>query len=87
MHEQPELIKEVFARFGTAYYESEVLHRVLCNVCALATFEDPKSVLNAIIWRIVFGLRDNYLMFNRREILQLQYELTELTDFLRALIR
>lgn len=97
MHEQSELIKEVFARFGTAYYESEVLHRGLCNVYASATFDDPKSVtrprlqeklsyaysltlgqiikeskhlfpthiqvqltkhyLNAIIWRIVFGLR------------------------------
>lgn len=44
MDEQSELIKEIFARFGTAYYESEVLHRGLCNVYALATFETPESV-------------------------------------------
>ena len=44
MDEQSELIKEVFARFGTAYYESEVLHRGLCNIYALATFETPESV-------------------------------------------
>jgi hypothetical protein len=42
--EQSELIKEVFARFGTAYYESEVLHRGLCNIYALATFDKPESV-------------------------------------------
>jgi hypothetical protein len=39
-----ELIKEVFARFGTAYYESEVLHRGLCNIYALATFDKPENV-------------------------------------------
>jgi len=44
MDEQSELIKEIFARFGTAYYESEVLHRGLCNIYALATFETPESV-------------------------------------------
>jgi len=44
MDEQSELIKEMFARFGTAYYESEVLHRGLCNVYALATFETPESI-------------------------------------------
>lgn len=44
MDEQSELIKEVFARFGTAYYESEVLHRGLCNIYALATFDKPESV-------------------------------------------
>jgi hypothetical protein len=44
MDEQSELIKEMFARFGTAYYESEVLHRGLCNIYALATFEIPENV-------------------------------------------
>lgn len=44
MDEQLELIKEVFARFGTAYYESELLHRGLCSVYALATFDNPESV-------------------------------------------
>ena len=44
MDEKSELIKEVFARFGTAYYESEVLHRGLCSVYALATFDKPESV-------------------------------------------
>lgn len=44
MDEQSELIKEVFARFGAAYYESEVLHRGLCNIYALATFDKPESV-------------------------------------------
>jgi hypothetical protein len=44
MDEQSELVKEVFAGFGTAYYESEVLHRSLCHVYALATFETPESV-------------------------------------------
>lgn len=34
-----ELIKEVFANFGSAYYHSEVLHKGLCNVYVLMTFE------------------------------------------------
>jgi hypothetical protein len=49
MDQQSELIKEVFARFGTAYYESEVLHRGLCNIYALATFDKPESVTRARI--------------------------------------
>ncbi len=44
MDEQSELIKEVFARFGAAYFESEVLHRGLCSIHALATFEIPECV-------------------------------------------
>lgn len=46
MPEEPseEEIKEVYARFGLAYYFSEVLHRGLCNVYALAPFEDEKDV-------------------------------------------
>lgn len=39
-----ELIKEVYARFGLAYYLGEVLHRGLCNVYALLTFESPKEI-------------------------------------------
>ncbi len=44
MDEQSELIKEVFAWFGTAYYHSEVLHRGLCNIYALSTFDKPESI-------------------------------------------
>ena len=39
-----ELIKEVFARFGTAYYESECLYRGPCNLCVLATFEGKSDI-------------------------------------------
>jgi len=44
MDNQSELIKEVFAQFGAAYFESEVLHRGLCNVYALASFDKPESI-------------------------------------------
>jgi|WetSurMetagenome_2_1015567.scaffolds.fasta_scaffold36777_1 hypothetical protein len=44
MEIQEELIKEVFARFGSAYYHSEVLHRGLCNIYALATFQKAEDV-------------------------------------------
>jgi hypothetical protein len=43
MDKQSELIKEVFTRFGIAYYESEVLHRGLCNIYTLATFDKPEN--------------------------------------------
>jgi hypothetical protein len=41
MPEEPseEEVKEVYARFGLAYYFSEVLHRALCNAYVLAPFE------------------------------------------------
>jgi len=39
-----ELIKEVFARFGTAYYESECLYRGLCNLYVLATFKSKSDI-------------------------------------------
>lgn len=39
-----DLIKEVYARFGLAYYLGEVLHRGLCNVYALLSFEKPKDI-------------------------------------------
>ena len=45
MEVQAELIKEVFARFGAAYYHSEVLHRGLCNVYALATFNRAEDII------------------------------------------
>jgi hypothetical protein len=38
-----ELIREVYAQFGLAYYFSECLHRELCNVYALLTFKDSKD--------------------------------------------
>jgi len=39
-----ELLKEVFAHFGAAYYHSEVLHKGLCNAYATMTFEDPHDI-------------------------------------------
>jgi hypothetical protein len=39
-----ELIKEVYAHFGLAYYLGEVLHRGLCNTYALLSFEKPKDI-------------------------------------------
>jgi hypothetical protein len=44
MEGQEELIKEVFAQFGAAYYQSEVLHRGLCNIYALATFDKADDI-------------------------------------------
>ena len=44
MEDQEDLIKEVFAQFGAAYYHSEVLHRGLCNIYALATFDKVEDV-------------------------------------------
>jgi hypothetical protein len=44
MEAQEELIKEVFAQFGAAYYHSEVLHRGLCNFYALATFDKVEDI-------------------------------------------
>jgi|LSQX01.2.fsa_nt_gb hypothetical protein len=44
MDEKSELIKEVFTRFGTAYFESEVLHRGLCNIYVFTTFDKPESI-------------------------------------------
>lgn len=47
MDEFSELTKEIFARYGLAYYESEVLHRGLCNFYVLATFKNPESITRA----------------------------------------
>lgn len=44
MEDLSELIKEVFARFGTAYFESEVLHRSLCIIYALGSFDKSESI-------------------------------------------
>ena len=46
LYEEPdeELIKEVYARFGLAYYHSECLHRELCHIYVFASFQDPKDV-------------------------------------------
>ena len=44
METQEQLVKEVFAQFGAAYYHSEVLHRGLCNIYALATFEKAEDI-------------------------------------------
>jgi hypothetical protein len=39
-----ELIREVYARFGAAYYFSEVLHRGLSNAYVIAPFAKPDGV-------------------------------------------
>jgi hypothetical protein len=39
-----ESIKEVYARFGLAYYHSEVLHRGLCVLYALMSFEKGEDI-------------------------------------------
>jgi hypothetical protein len=39
-----ELIREVYARFGAAYYFSEVLHRGLSNAYVIAPFEKSEGV-------------------------------------------
>jgi hypothetical protein len=43
MNEEPDddLIREVYARFGLAYYESECLHRSLCIALAWSTLPPP----------------------------------------------
>jgi hypothetical protein len=44
MNKESDIIKEVYARFGLAYYQSEVLHRGLCNIYALASFDSLESI-------------------------------------------
>lgn len=45
MDSQGELLtKEVFARFGLAYYESEVLHRGLCHIYVFCTFASKTDI-------------------------------------------
>jgi len=44
MNNEIELTKEVFAQFGRAYCQSEVLHRGLCIVYALATFDKAENI-------------------------------------------
>src|SRR5258708_6043151 len=39
-----ELIKEVYAAFGLAYYYSEVIHRGLCNIFTFVTFDTPNDI-------------------------------------------
>jgi len=39
-----ELIKEVYARFGLAYYESECLHRELCMILAFSSFQNKLNI-------------------------------------------
>ena len=39
-----ELIKELYARFGLAYYHSECLHRELSNIYVLGTFEKSADI-------------------------------------------
>jgi hypothetical protein len=43
METYEELLKEVFAQFGDAYYHSEVLHKELCNYYALTTFDKKED--------------------------------------------
>ena len=46
LYEEPrgELIKEAYARFGLAYYYSECLHKALCLIYALASFQESKDI-------------------------------------------
>ena len=44
MDTNDELIKEIFALFGLAYYESEALHKGLCHLHALSTFDKSESI-------------------------------------------
>jgi hypothetical protein len=39
-----DLIREVYARFGLAYYHSECLHRELCNFLALSALPGPEAM-------------------------------------------
>lgn len=39
-----ELIREVYARFGLAYYQSECLHRGLCIVYAISGLPPPDLI-------------------------------------------
>src|SRR5687768_9265405 len=39
-----ELIKEVYASFGLAYYHSECLHRELGNTYSFLTFSEPSHL-------------------------------------------
>lgn len=38
------LIRELYARFGLAYYSSECLHKELCNTLAIVTFQKTEDV-------------------------------------------
>jgi hypothetical protein len=44
MEKREELVKEVFAWFGAAYYHSEVVHRDLSNYYAMVTFENVEDI-------------------------------------------
>jgi len=44
MEPSEEKIKEIYARFGLAYYLSECLHRNLCILWALCQFSDPGHI-------------------------------------------
>ena len=39
-----ELIKEIYAQFGLAYYESECLHKELCNIFAIGSFTNREDI-------------------------------------------
>ena len=40
----PDLRRELFARFGLAYYHSECLHKELCNFLVISVFHDSKGI-------------------------------------------
>lgn len=40
-----ELIKDVYARFGLAYYHSECLHKTLCHIYTVASFQDSRGII------------------------------------------
>jgi hypothetical protein len=46
MSDQPndDLIRELYARFGLAYYQSECLHRELCFIFAWSGLPSPDLI-------------------------------------------
>jgi hypothetical protein len=47
MDDMESLIKETYCLYGLAYYQSEVLHRGLCNAYAFLTFQDVSHITRA----------------------------------------
>jgi hypothetical protein len=71
MEVQEGLIKEVFAQFGAAYYHSEVLHRGLCNIYALATFGRAEDVTRPRIeekFAVAFSLTLGQMVEKTKEL-------------------
>ncbi|MBK7054893.1 MAG: hypothetical protein IPH52_07530 [Leptospiraceae bacterium] len=44
-----ELVKDVYAKFGLAYYLTECIHRNLCNIFTFSSFESSEHIVNGRI--------------------------------------